>query len=104
MKKEKVLSILGLIFIVAAIVFYKGNSEAVFSKLTKKKLTIYCVDNDEKKIAITFDASWGADKTEKILDTLDKYDIKATFFLVGRWVDQFEDKVKERLRALGYLD
>lgn len=95
MKREKIFSLLGLIFIVAAIVFYKGNSEDVFSKLTKKKLPIYYVDTEEKKVAITFDASWGADKTDKILDILDKYEIKATFFLVGRWVDEFEDKVKE---------
>jgi peptidoglycan-N-acetylglucosamine deacetylase len=61
----------------------------------KKKLPIYSVDTQEKKVAISFDASWGADKTESILETLDKYSVKATFFLVGGWCDDNPDKVKE---------
>jgi polysaccharide deacetylase family sporulation protein PdaB len=62
---------------------------------TKEKLPIYSVDMKEKKVAITFDASWGADKTDSILDTLDKYNVKATFFLVGNWCDDYPNKVKE---------
>ncbi|SHH78804.1 polysaccharide deacetylase family sporulation protein PdaB [Clostridium grantii] len=62
---------------------------------TNKKLPIYCVDTEEKKVAISFDASWGANNTVKILDILDKYDVKATFFLLGRWVDQFPEETKE---------
>ncbi|MCY6482794.1 polysaccharide deacetylase family sporulation protein PdaB [Clostridium aestuarii] len=69
------------------------TSKGVFAK--KKKLPIYCVDSKEKKIAISFDASWGANNTIKILDILDKYDIKATFFLVGRWIDEFPEETKE---------
>jgi polysaccharide deacetylase family sporulation protein PdaB len=60
----------------------------------RKKLPIYCVDTNEKKIALTFDASWGQDNTEKILDILDKYNVKATFFLVGAWVDAHPDLLK----------
>lgn len=64
-------------------------------KVESRKLPIYCVDSKEKKIAITFDVSWGNDNTDKLLDILDKYDVKATFFVVGGWIDQNEDKVKE---------
>jgi len=61
----------------------------------KKELPIYSVETDEKKIALTFDAAWGDDYTLGILDILDKYKIKGTFFLVGFWVDKFPDHVKE---------
>lgn len=61
---------------------------------TKNKMPIYSVNTKEKKVAITFDTSWGADNTESILNTLDKYNIKATFFLVGAWCDDYPDKVK----------
>lgn len=71
----------------------KNNSFSVFSN--NRKLPIYSVGTDEKKIAISFDASWGADNTEKLLDILDKYNVKTTFFLVGGWVDKYPDKVKE---------
>lgn len=60
----------------------------------QRKLPIYNVDTKEKKIAISFDASWGDDKTDQILKILDKYNAKATFFVVGAWVDQYPDKLK----------
>ncbi len=65
----------------------------VFSN-ARKELPIYSVDTEEKKIAISFDAAWGSEKTEEILDILDQYKIKTTFFLVGFWVDKYPDKVK----------
>lgn len=62
---------------------------------SNKKLPIYCVGTNEKKVAITFDTSWGEDHTEEILDILDKENVKATFFIIGRWSDQFPDKTKD---------
>lgn len=63
----------------------------------KKSLPIYCVkhDDSEKYISISFDAAWGADDTVEILNTLDKYNVKATFFMTGGWVDSYPDMVKE---------
>ena len=63
----------------------------------KKSLPIYCVkhDDSEKCISISFDAAWGADDTIEILNTLDKYNVKATFFMTGGWVDSYPDMVKE---------
>ena len=60
----------------------------------QRNIPIYSVDTKEKKIAITFDASWGDDKTQDILQILDKYNVKATFFIVGAWIDQHPDKLK----------
>jgi peptidoglycan-N-acetylglucosamine deacetylase len=59
-----------------------------------RKLPIYCVDTKEKKVALTFDASWGEDKTDKIIEVLERYNAKGTFFLVGAWVDAHPDKLK----------
>ncbi len=61
----------------------------------KHELPIYSVERSDKKIALTIDAAWEADKTDFILDTLDKYGIHATFFLCGFWADKYPDKVKE---------
>lgn len=69
------------------------NIIQVFSN--KKELPIYSVETKEKKLAISFDAAWGDDFTIEILDILDKYDVKSTFFLVGFWVDKYPDHVKE---------
>lgn len=67
----------------------------------EKKHAIYAVDTTEKKIAISFDAAWGAEKTPQILDIMKKYHIKTTFFLVGFWVDKYPDMVK-RIVAEGH--
>ncbi len=61
----------------------------------KRELPIYCVDRDDGKIAISFDAAWGGDKTLKILDILDEYDVKTTFFLVDIWTQRFPELVQE---------
>ena len=45
-------------------------------------------------ITVSFDASWGGSQTLKILDLLDEYEAKATFFLVGIWVDKYPESVK----------
>ena len=60
----------------------------------KKVLPVYSVEREDKVISVTFDASWGGDKTLKILDLLDEYNAKATFFLVGIWVDKYPELVK----------
>ncbi len=60
-----------------------------------KELPIYSVETDENKIAISFDAAYGDEFTLDILDTLDRYKIKSTFFLVKFWIDKFPHRVDE---------
>lgn len=60
----------------------------------QRELPVYCVEQTDKKIALTIDAAWEDDKTAFILDTLKKHDIKATFFLCGVWVEAYPDQVK----------
>ena len=62
---------------------------------SKKKLPIYSVNTDEKKVAISFDAAWGADDTDEILSILKNNNVKATFFLCGYWVDKYPEEVKK---------
>lgn len=84
---------IALIFFVYISVKTTENIASVFS--TTKELPIYSVETSEKKIALSFDAAWGDEYTEDILDTLDKYKVKSTFFLVGFWLDKYPENVKE---------
>lgn len=52
----------------------------------ERELPIYCVQTDEPKIALTFDAAWGNDDTREIMEILRKHDVKVTFFMTGGWV------------------
>lgn len=61
----------------------------------KRELPVYSVARQDKVISISFDAAWGGDQTIAILDILDEYEVKTTFFLVGIWVDKYPELVKE---------
>ena len=39
--------------------------------------------------------SWGNDDTEQLIDILKEYDVPATFFVVGSWVDKYPESVKQ---------
>ena len=72
-----------------------GALAQVFFNKTGKKLPIYCVQNEEKQISISFDAAWGSDKTESILNILEEENVVANFFLVGMWVDKNVELTKK---------
>lgn len=74
--------------------------DAVTTSAAKRKLPIYCVDTQGKpQISISFDAAWGAEDTDTLLDILNKNDVKATFFLCGYWVDKYPEEVKKIYEA-----
>ena len=60
----------------------------------KRELPIYSVKIEEKKVALSFDAAWGNEDTEELIQILKTYNIKATFFIVGSWVDKYPESVK----------
>lgn len=66
----------------------------VGASATSRQLPIYCVEKDYKVISLSFDAAWGNEDTQQLIDTLAKYQIKATFFVVGEWVDKYPESVK----------
>ncbi len=77
-------------------VAFEGSACAnVWFGYSTRLVPIYNVDTEKKQVAITFDAAWGADKTEEIIEVLNEYDVTATFFLVGFWVEEYSEIVKK---------
>lgn len=64
------------------------------STVGDRELPIYCVETQEPKIALTFDAAWGNEDTQKIMEILKKHNVKVTFFMTGGWVEHYPDDVK----------
>ncbi len=60
----------------------------------KRLLPIYCTDRQDNTVCLTFDAAWGDEDTPLLIDILGRYNIKATFFVVGKWVDRCGESVK----------
>ncbi|OUQ78478.1 polysaccharide deacetylase family protein [Flavonifractor sp. An100] len=78
----------------AALMFYLANyPSAVGASATTRQLPIYCVQQDQKLVSISFDAAWGNEDTQQLIDILDRYQVKATFFVVGEWVDKYPESV-----------
>lgn len=88
-------SIIAVVFLSAiyTVGLNKGPVNVFYNN--ERMIPIYCVDTEEKKVAISFDAAWGSDKTEDLLKILKQYNIKTTFFLVAFWVDKYPDMVKK---------
>ena len=61
---------------------------------SKRALPVYCVQRDDKTVAISFDAAWGNEDTQTLIDILDQYGVNATFFVVGAWVDKYPESVR----------
>lgn len=92
-----VVAALTLVFFVALAALGASGTAAVFFGESTRKIPVYRVaraEDTDKVIALTFDAAWGADKTQGIIDILNEYDADATFFLVGFWIDKYEEEVK----------
>ncbi len=91
----KIFCAIVVVMVLLCIPFTGGNCAQVFFGYSGRRVPVYSVATEEKKVAISFDAAWGADKTEGILSILKEYEANATFFLVGFWVDKFPEMVKK---------
>ncbi len=96
-KKTRLLIVTAiLVFVLSFLLTGAGvSSGATYFCAQTRKLPIYSVQTTENKISISFDAAWGADKTHEIMNICDAYNVKATFFLVGFWVEKYPEMVKE---------
>lgn len=75
--------------------FWTVNNPAIVgASATQRQLPVYSVQRDDKVVALSFDAAWGNEDTEILIEILDKYGINTTFFVVGDWVDKYPESVK----------
>ncbi len=87
------------IFTLAAVLALSGlllamAPPAALTAANTRLLPIYSVERDQKMVALSFDAAWGNEDTQTLIDILGKYDVKVTFFVVGQWVDKYPESVK----------
>lgn len=98
-EQDKILKFIktGLFIMAAALLFAVGQKwlpQVVTASAPAKKLPIYCVDTEEKKVALSFDAAWGNEDTADLLSILQKHNVKVTFFMTGGWIEKYPDDVK----------
>lgn len=102
MKFIQTLSRKGAVLLAAAGIILAGTvfcrlkmpAPAMQTAQTDRILPIYSVERDNKTVALSFDAAWGNEDTQQLIDILNDHGVKATFFLVGQWVDRYPESVK----------
>ena len=72
---------LSLVLCLSIVLLSLGSAAVIASN--DRKLPIYCVETEKKRVAISFDAAWGNDDTEQLIKILGEYKVPATFFVVG---------------------
>lgn len=100
-KKTCILMTAAILLILGAAAAAGGWLLPVVPAATRQErlVPIYYVETDEKKIAISFDASWGAAFTPTLLEILERNEIKTTFFLTGFWVEKYPEMVRAIVTA-----
>jgi polysaccharide deacetylase family sporulation protein PdaB len=102
-KGIKAVLLLALVMVTGlSILYWKSVGDeivTVTSSVDGRELPIYSVETDKPQISISFDAAWGNEDTQQILDILNENQVKATFFMTGGWVEAYPDDVKHILEA-----
>lgn len=93
-KKVKRLTVIGALTAAAAAVGICAVVTSVGTQATERLLPIYCVERGDKKISLTFDVAWENSNTQELIDILDEYDARATFFVTGDWCDRYPEDVR----------
>ena len=86
----------GILCALTAALIFAGvqGPVAMTTSGTVRQLPIYCVQREQKLLSISFDAAWGNEDTQQLIDILARYGVTATFFVVGDWCDKYPESVK----------
>ena len=98
-KHRKVFSGAGMLILIS-LIFWAVNSPAIVgASATQRQLPVYSVQQSEKVVALSFDAAWGNEDTQELIDILREHGVQTTFFVVGDWVDKYPESVRALAEA-----
>ena len=100
LRLRRILSGAALIACAALVLWAVHQPQIVGASVSSRQLPIYRVQCEEKRVALSFDAAWGNEDTQTLIDILSAHDVRATFFLVGQWVEKYPESV-QALAAAG---
>lgn len=99
--KEKIQTYFVSILTVGVLIAIANMSTAQIlpTSSSERALPIYNVKTEENKVALTMNCAWSADDIDRILETLEKNEVKITFFIVGEWAEKYPEAVKKIYEA-----
>ena len=101
-KKDKLISYIIVLCTVGVLIIIGATSnlnQTIQTSYIEKEVPVYCTQTNENKVALTMNCAWNADDIDYILKDLEENNIKITFFMVGNWVDKYEEAVNKIYQA-----
>lgn len=99
-KRNVLIGVLAVLTLIIALTTLKATGAySVFYGGNLRKLPIYRVQTEEKKIAISFDCAWGVDYTDTLLKVMEEENVHCTFFMVEFWAKKYPEYVKKIAQA-----
>lgn len=90
--------IMAALVILAAIILLTVRHAVPAFKVGNREIPIYNVARDDNKVALTFDSAWNDDDIDEIIDILNQYNAKATFFVTGKWAEDYSSSLNKLYR------
>ena len=100
LRLRRILSGTALVACAALVLWAVHQPQIVGASVSSRQLPIYRVQCEEKRVALSFDAAWGNEDTQTLIDILSAHGVRATFFLVGQWAEKYPESV-QALAAAG---
>lgn len=86
-------SVIGFVLLSMFALTYAGGTLNAFSEVSNSPL--YNGNLNSNKICLMINVYWGNEYIEPMLSTLEKNNVKTTFFLGGMWVEKYPDLAKK---------
>lgn len=88
------LVLIGLLLILVSLLGYVVYLEQNQSQASRTSAAHYQGSTNQKMIALTFNVDWGEDYVPQLLEILREAEVKATFFITGKWASKHPELVK----------
>ncbi len=72
---------------------FGANVNSTAARVTNLE-PIYAGNTESSKVSLMINVYWGTEYIDDMLDVLDEYGVKTTFFVGGMWVKQYPDVLK----------
>ena len=92
--RRRAVAAVGALVLAGAIFWAVSYPAGAPASAVQRQLPIYSVEREQKMCSVSFDAAWGSEDTQALIDILARYNVKATFFCVGDWAEKYPESVK----------
>lgn len=100
-KNFRRISNLIIVIMFTTLILYVSASNYEYAFSYQNEDVIYNGNRDSNKVSIMFNVYWGTEYLKGILDTLDRYDVKCTFFIGGQWAEK-EPEMLQNIISRGH--